>query len=81
MDRIGLPLTIEDVINLLSNQDDPDYPIYRKGSDKDMFVTVAVGIFNFKKNEWQVYKGRPTTSDPVATFPLINMKQNLTSNK
>jgi len=50
MDRIGLPETIDDVANLLSNDDDPDYPIYRQETEKDDGITLATGIFDLKQN-------------------------------
>ncbi len=70
MDRIALPRTIYDVINILSNDDDPDYPIYRRGTEKDEDVTLATGIFDFKSKEWRIYVDRAQTSDPIAIFPL-----------
>lgn len=70
MDRIGLPQTIEDVANLLSNDDDPDYPIYRQTTEKDDGVTLATGIFDLKQKEWKIYVDRAQTSEPIAIFPL-----------
>jgi len=70
MDRIGLPQTIDDVANLLSNNDDPDYPIYRQETEKDDGITLATGIFDFKQKKWKIYVDRAQTSEPIAIFPL-----------
>jgi len=70
MNQIGLPSTIGEVIALLSNTDDPDYPIFRQGTAKDDGFTVATGIFDLTKNEWRVYVNRALKSKPIAIFPL-----------
>ncbi len=71
VDRLGLPQTVNDVMDLLSNQDDPDYPIYRSGaSKKDIAVTIATGIFDFRQKEWRLYVDRANSTPPIAVFPM-----------
>lgn len=70
MDRLGSPSTRRDVIDMLSNDDDLDYPIYRRGTEKDIVVTIATGIFDFRNMEWRLYVGNAKTSSPVAIFPI-----------
>ena len=70
MERLGTPKTVGDVIGVLSNSDDQDYPIYRRGTEKDVVVTIATGIFDFKSKEWKMYVDSAKTTHPIAVFPL-----------
>ena len=70
MNRLGSPTTSSDVINILSNDDDHDYPIYRRGTEKDIVVTIATGIFDLKRREWRMYVDNAKTSSPIAVFPI-----------
>jgi hypothetical protein len=69
-DRISPPLTVDNVLSLLSNADDPDFPIYRRGTSKDIVLTIATGIFDFKKMEWRLYVDNAKNSSPIAIFPM-----------
>ena len=70
MDRIGPPQTVKDVVDFLSNQDDPDYSVYRCGTEKDFVLTIATGIFDFKKKEWRMYVEKSNLSSPIAVFSM-----------
>lgn len=70
MERLGSPTTVADVVNILSNSDDNDYPIYRRGTEKDIVVTIATGIFDFKRREWRMYVDSSKNSPPIAVFPI-----------
>lgn len=70
MDRMGSPQTVEDVVDFLSNQEDPDYPVYRCGTAKDYVKTIATGIFDFTRKEWRLYVDKPNGSSPIAVFPM-----------
>lgn len=70
MHRIGLPHSIQDVSNLLSDQSDPDYPVHRQGTSKDCGYTIATGLFNFKQLKWIIHIGKPNATSPIAIIPL-----------
>ena len=55
---------------MLSNADDSEYPIYRRGTPKDIALTIATGIFDFKRKEWCMYVDNAKTSSPIAVFPM-----------
>ncbi len=69
METLGLPTNIEEVVDMLSNDDDQDYPIYRRGTEKDIVLTIATGIFDFNRREWRLYVDNAKKSRPIATFP------------
>lgn len=69
-DALGPPNTTDDVISMLSNQDDAEYPIYRRGTAKDNVLTISTGIFDLKRLEWRLYADNAKTSTPIAIFPL-----------
>ena len=69
-DRTSAPSTVDNVIAVLSNSDDPDFPIYRRGTTKDIVLTIATGIFDFKKMEWHLYVDKAKNSSPIAVFPM-----------
>lgn len=70
MDRLGSPRTVGDVLEILSNDDDPDYPVFRRGTPKDFVLTIATGVFDFKRREWRMYVDRSKNSLPLAVFPM-----------
>ncbi len=70
MDRLGSPKTGSDVIKILSNDEDHDYPIFRRGTKKDIVVTIATGIFDLKRREWRMYVDNAKTNPPIAVFPI-----------
>jgi len=69
-DKLGSPSTIADVIEMLSNQDDKDFPVYRLGTPKDEVVTIATGIFDCRRKLWTLYTSNPRTTKPIAVFPM-----------
>lgn len=70
MERIGSPNTIDEVIDLLSNDEDQDYPIFRRGTEKDIVLTIATGIFDFNRREWRLYADNAKNTKPIAIFPM-----------
>ena len=55
---------------MLSNDDDKDYPIYRRGTEKDIVLTIATGIFDFNRREWRLYVDNAKNSTPIAVFSM-----------
>ena len=70
MEALGLPTTIGEVVDMLSNDDDQDYPIYRRGTEKDVVLTIATGIFDFNRREWRLYADNAKNSRPIASFSM-----------
>lgn len=70
METLGLPTNIGEVVDMLSNDDDQDYPIYRRGTEKDIVLTIATGIFDFNRREWRLYVDNAKNSRPIATFSM-----------
>lgn len=70
MDNLGLPTNIDAVIDMLSNDEDQDYPIYRRGTEKDIVLTIATGIFDFNRREWQLYADNAKHAKPIAKFSM-----------
>lgn len=70
LDSYDPPKTFNDVIELLSNNDDDVYPIHRRGKLQHPIATIATGVFDFKRKLWLMYVGQPNKSLPIASFPL-----------
>jgi hypothetical protein len=64
------PSTVQDVMDLLSDETDKDYPLYRRGTPKDEVVTIATGIFDFRQMVWRIYANKSSDSLPIAVFPI-----------
>ncbi|PSN46475.1 hypothetical protein C0J52_06877 [Blattella germanica] len=64
------PKCRKDVINMLGDQSDKEYPVFRQ---TDYAETVAVGIFDCVKRTWSLYADNPKKNDPIMVLPL-NLK-------
>ena len=70
LNKAGSPNTVQDVVNLLSDESDDDYPLYRRGTPKDHVLTIATGIFDLKRKTWSIYADKAASSRPIAVFPI-----------
>ncbi|KAJ9586092.1 hypothetical protein L9F63_020289, partial [Diploptera punctata] len=70
MDCFSHPKSRKDVINMLGDQTDKRYPIFREMSDSDYLITVAVGIFDCVGRTWSIYADNPKTNAPIVVLPM-----------
>ncbi|XP_069701200.1 beta-alanyl-dopamine/carcinine hydrolase-like [Periplaneta americana] len=61
------PRNRKDVINILGDQSDKEYSIFR---ETDVTQTIAVGIFDFVGKTLSVYADNPKKNDPILVLPL-----------
>ncbi|KAF2353623.1 Peptidase C45 [Trinorchestia longiramus] len=57
------------LLELLSDTQDKEYPIFREGQD-DIY-TVTVGIFDLREKTWTFYMKNPQMSDQLTSLPLV----------
>jgi hypothetical protein len=67
--RHATPTDANMVKNILSDQSDPIFPIFRTENQEDT-KTVAVGIFEVRQLQWKIYVGKPNQTEPVAIIPI-----------
>ncbi|CAG0881486.1 unnamed protein product [Darwinula stevensoni] len=57
-------------LQLLGDHTHPNYPIFRNSTPMDSLYTLAVGVFDLKRHEWEIYRGDPAHFPPLITIPL-----------
>ncbi|XP_018566504.1 uncharacterized protein LOC108907346 [Anoplophora glabripennis] len=67
------PRTKQDVINMLGDQSNVQYPVFRDQPDNPV-VTLAVGIFDCVDRTWSLYAGNPKKCEPLVVLPLDTKK-------
>jgi Acyl-coenzyme A:6-aminopenicillanic acid acyl-transferase len=68
--QLGDACTKAKVIQMLGDQSNSKWPIYREGIGEDFVKTVAVGIFDCVHMTWSLYTENPKISSPVVVLPL-----------
>lgn len=63
------PKSKDDVINMLGDMSHKEHFIFRC-QESAATKTICVGIFDFKKRTWSLYKNNPKTSDPLVVLNL-----------
>lgn len=62
----------QDVANILGDEEDKDYPIFRESGKKDTLVkTIATGIFNCTNLTWSLYSDNPKINEPLVVLPIL----------
>jgi len=66
------PTTPKLALDILGDEKDKQYPIYRYGnlSDPEELATISTAIMNLDTAEIAIYGGNPTQWDPVVVMPL-----------
>ncbi len=61
----------DDVIGILSDEDNADYPIYRRATGPDKSETYCVALFDLDAREMRIYHGHPVQEpDQLTVFPM-----------
>lgn len=68
--KLPMPVDVTSTLNVLGDQSDTKYSIFRDGNETSQVVTVATGVFNFTKGNWTLYSKNPKTCIPIAEYPL-----------
>ncbi|XP_055343765.1 beta-alanyl-dopamine/carcinine hydrolase-like [Paramacrobiotus metropolitanus] len=68
--QFPVPQNVENVLNILGDTADADYPIYRTPNEKDGGCTIAVALFDLRNMTLSVYRDNPKTSSPLLTLPI-----------
>ncbi|XP_066265880.1 beta-alanyl-dopamine/carcinine hydrolase-like [Branchiostoma lanceolatum] len=70
-DEMEAAKTVQDVLNFLGDTKDPDYPVYRTGTMKDLVITATTAVFDLEAGELEIYTGNPKTQpEPDCVFHL-----------
>ncbi|KAK4877384.1 hypothetical protein RN001_009890 [Aquatica leii] len=57
------------VIELLSNENNKEYPVFV--STNDFVSTIAVGVFDCTEKTWSIYADNPKKTKPLVVLPLV----------
>jgi len=60
----------EDILAVLGDQDNVDYPIYRTARPPDDTETFCTALFDLDEKEMRVYVGHPEQPDEIMCFPV-----------
>lgn len=63
------PQTKEDVLNMLGDTSHDEFYVFRC-QPTAATKTICVGIFDFVKRTWSIYKDNPKFNEPIAVLPL-----------
>lgn len=70
-DSLKKPINLQDALNVLGDNEDSEYPIYRIPSQTDQGCTVATGVFSFVKQEFSLFTDNPKNScGPLVRLPF-----------
>ncbi|XP_014207370.1 uncharacterized protein LOC106638619 [Copidosoma floridanum] len=70
INRHDQPKTLQDVIDVLSDQTDDDYRVYQEIHPDDYVKTIATGIFDCIERTWSIYTDKPSSSKPIVVLPI-----------
>ncbi|KAI8488227.1 hypothetical protein Bbelb_340760 [Branchiostoma belcheri] len=69
--EMAAPRTKQDVLAVLGDTKDPEYPIFRSGTGKDKGYTLSTAVFDLQEGVLEVYIGNPTVvTEPALQFYL-----------
>ena len=68
-DKLPLPTGKAMVLNILGDNSDSAYPIFRRPSATDPGMTVATGVFDLNAGTWEIYLDNPKNSS--SWIPLL----------
>ncbi|XP_019644125.1 PREDICTED: uncharacterized protein LOC109485133 [Branchiostoma belcheri] len=69
--QMGSPYDLRNIVDILGDTEDPDYPIYRSPNNKDGAETVATAIYDFSQGHFTVYLGNPKDKEGYPGTPMI----------
>ncbi|XP_035686378.1 uncharacterized protein LOC118422742 [Branchiostoma floridae] len=67
--QMASPYDLKNIVDILGDTQDPDYPIYRTPNNKDGAETVATAIYDFSQGHFLVYLDNPKAG--YAGNPII----------
>jgi predicted choloylglycine hydrolase len=62
----------EDILNVLRDRDNKEYPILRSGDSPDEGITLATGLFDLDGRTLVIYPGADASTDEITT-PLVEI--------
>ncbi|XP_006819492.1 beta-alanyl-dopamine/carcinine hydrolase-like [Saccoglossus kowalevskii] len=76
IDEMPTPSNITDILNIMSDEKDVLYPIFRNGNPPDSYVTASIGVFDLIKKELYVFKEKPDKYNYVPIC-IISLQPNM----
>jgi hypothetical protein len=67
---MAAPQGEDDIIDILGDTADAQWPIYRNGNPPDDAVTCATGLFDFRRSLAWLWIANPKTSAPISQFQI-----------
>ncbi|XP_069115384.1 beta-alanyl-dopamine/carcinine hydrolase-like isoform X2 [Argopecten irradians] len=63
-------VTKSDVIRILSNQENSEFPVFRTGKYPDYLTTSCIALFDLNTMKLDIYRDKPETTDPTLTINI-----------
>ncbi|XP_070578281.1 beta-alanyl-dopamine/carcinine hydrolase-like isoform X2 [Ptychodera flava] len=75
--EIPHPKNLKDMLDMISDTNHPEYPIYRSGAAPDPYATACIGAYDVLSDRLYFFKGNPKKShyQPVAVFNTQDLTQ------
>jgi len=70
VDSYPIPKSPNDILKILGDTSDPQWPIFRNSNPPDCCSTVASALFDLKNESMSLFYGNPFTSSPIHVFSL-----------
>lgn len=65
------PMSGQDILTFLSDEEDPDYPVYRSNRTKDPYVSYTTTLFDLIDKRAPVYTRQPVVGNTAVTPDLV----------
>jgi hypothetical protein len=72
IDEFPVPKSAQDLLDILGDHKDAEYPIYRTPSTTDPYATCSTVLFDFVQQMAYIYVSNPSSSAPYLQFNLAN---------
>ena len=69
--QLPAPTCSKDILGILGDTADPQYPIFRNGAPPDNTVTISTVLYDLIQKMMYVYRGNPSQNDPMMVFSLV----------
>eukprot|EP00731_Ephydatia_muelleri_P010326 Em0005g912a len=68
--QLPVPTCSKDILGILGDTADPQYPIFRNGAPPDNTVTLGTVLYDLNQKMMYVFRGNPSQNDPMMAFSL-----------
>eukprot|EP01121_Diplochlamys_sp_Union-15-3_P020271 TRINITY_DN786_c0_g1_i2.p1 TRINITY_DN786_c0_g1~~TRINITY_DN786_c0_g1_i2.p1 ORF type:complete len:375 (-),score=48.63 TRINITY_DN786_c0_g1_i2:86-1210(-) len=72
INQFNVPASAQDVLDILGDTEDSEYPIYRRYTELDNDSTVATVLFDLSTENVKIFVDNPKNSEPIYNEPIMD---------